>query len=379
VPQPVPQNDLQARYAALRDRIDPAIARVTSSGSYVLGPEVDGFERRFARYLGASFGIGVGSGTDAVEIALRACGIGAGDVVLTVANSAAGTVVGIERAGARVALVDVDGDTYTMCPESLRTVIHSHNDRPGVRLSAVVPVHLYGQPADMVSIAAIAREHGLVIVEDCAQAHGASVRDRRVGTWGSAAAFSFYPTKNLGALGDGGMVVTSDSKVAQAAREIRQYGWQERHISARTGINSRLDELQAAILDACLDTLDDDNQRRRSIAKRYHAALSATELVLPRLLGDSHHVYHQFVVRSRRRDALRQFLQQHGIATAVHYPVPIHRQPAYAGRLLIDDQLAVTQQAAGEIVSLPMYPQMPDDHIDAVTRALAAWQRQATP
>lgn len=374
----MPQNDLQARYMALRDRIDPAIARVASSGFYVLGPEVERFERRFAHYLGATFGIGVGSGTDAVEVALRACGIGAGDVVLTVGHSAVGTVVGIERTGARVALVDVDRETYTMCPESLRDAIRSHTGRSRERFSAIVPVHLYGQPADMVSIEAIASEHGLVIVEDCAQAHGASLQNRRVGTWGSAGAFSFYPTKNLGALGDAGMVVTSDPKVARRAREIRQYGWQQRHISLSLGINSRLDELQAAILDACLDTLDDDNQKRRFIAQTYDTALSATQLALPKVRDGRHHVYHQYVVRSRRRDALREFLQRRGVASAVHYPVPIHRQPAYAGRLFHDDQLVTTEQLAQQIVSLPMYPQMPDEHIDMVIRTLLEWHRQAT-
>lgn len=375
MPRTVPQNDLRARYAALRNRIDSAIARVASSGSYVLGPEVERFERHFARYLGASFGIGVGSGTDAVEVALRACGIGAGDVVLTVSHSAVGTVVGIERAGARVALVDVDRDDYTMCPDALRAAIRGYRARPGERLSAVVPVHLYGQPADMVAIGAIAREHGLVVVEDCAQAHGAMVQDRRVGTWGSAAAFSFYPTKNLGALGDGGMVVTSDSDIAQAAREIRQYGWRERHNSVRNGMNSRLDELQAAVLDACLETLDADNERRRNIAERYSSGLAATRLVLPKPRNGSHHVYHQYVVRDRRRDALRRYLQQHGIGTAIHYPVPIHRQPAYADRLLNHDRLPVTEQVAGEIASLPMYPQMPDGDIDAVIGALVQWHR----
>jgi len=377
VAEPIPQNDLQAGYRAHRHLIDVAMARVAASGWYILGREVAEFEQRFAAYLGAAAGIGVASGTDAVEVALRACGVGAGDVVFTVPHTAAGTIVGIERAGAQVVLVDVDRDTYTICPRQLAAAIRSHRGQAGARPAAIVPVHLYGQLADMPAIGQIARQHGLRIVEDCAQAHGASLEGRKAGTWGDAAAFSFYPTKNLGALGDAGMVVTSDQAVAQSAREIRQYGWRDRHVSCRAGINSRLDELQAAILSARLTELDADNERRRQIAGQYTRALADTGLQLPHARPGGQHVYHQYVVQTGRRDSLRHFLQQRGIGTAIHYPDPIHQQPAYAGRLAGRDELPASQQIAERIVSLPMHPRLTDRQVETVAAAIHAWHRQA--
>lgn len=373
---PIPQVDVLASYRAYQSQIQSAIGQVLDSGWYVLGSEVETFEQRFADYVGVDHGIGVASGTDAVEIALRSCGIGAGDLVLTVSHTAVATVVGIERSGAEVVFVDVENDTFTMSPASLESTIQSINesgDGVGARLAAVVPVHLYGQMADMNSINEISRRHGLRVVEDCAQAHGASLNDRRAGSWGDAAAFSFYPTKNLGGVGDGGMVVTPDRNVAKQASELRQYGWSQKFISSQVGVNSRLDELQAAILSAKLGGLDEDNGRRISIADRYNLALARTEIELPDIRNSSQHVFHQYVVRSSDRDDLRQHLKQSGIATAMHYPVPVHRQRAYADRCRGGDQLPHTDALSSRILSLPMYPQLTDQQVARICSSLESW------
>jgi len=316
-----------AGYREQKAQIDTAIARVLDSGQYILGKEVEDFETAFAAYVGVKAGIGVASGTDAIEIALRSCAVGPGDIVFTVSHTAVGTAVGIERTGARLALVDVDRDTYTMSPESLERAIRSVRDTGVGRPAAVVPVHLYGQMADMPEILQIASRYELVVVEDCAQAHGASLGERKAGAWGKAATFSFYPTKNLAAFGDGGLVVTSDMAVAALARELREYGWRERYVSNSVGINSRLDEVQAAILIARLNMLDKDNRERRRVARAYDEALVDTSLVLPGVRPQSNHVYHQYVVREEDRDGLRLYLEDRNIFTAIHYPEPIHRQP----------------------------------------------------
>ena len=360
----IPQTDPCAGYLAQRAGVDAAIARVLEGGLYILGREVESFEAVFAAFVGVAHAIGVGSGTDAIELALRACGIGRGDLVFTVSHTAVATVAAIECAGATAVLIDVEPGTYTMAPGELSRVLQTP---PPGRPAAVLPVHLYGQPADLSAISDIARRHGLRLIEDCAQSHGAQWRGRQTGSVGDIACFSFYPTKNLGALGDGGMVVTSDLSLATAAREIREYGWRERYISARVGINSRLDPIQAAILGVKIERLLADNSRRQAIADRYDAGLSGLPLVLPVRRPETTHVFHQYVVRLDERDRLRDWLRAAGIGSGIHYPAPVHCQPAYTGRLTTGPSgLGVTERAAPQILSLPMYPQLSDDAVERV-------------
>jgi dTDP-4-amino-4,6-dideoxygalactose transaminase len=360
----IPQTDPRAGYLAQRIAIDAAIARVLDGGVYVLGREVEVFEAAFADFVGVAHAIGVASGTDAIEIALRACGIGSGDLVFSVSHTAVATIAAIERAGATPVLVDVEPGTYTMAPgELLRALQSPLAGRP----AAVLPVHIYGQPAELSALTEIARIHGLRLIEDCAQSHGALYRGRAVGTFGDIACFSFYPTKNLGALGDGGMVVTNDPALAAALREIREYGWRERYVSARAGINSRLDPIQAAILGVKLRSLEADNARRQVAADRYDKGLTGLPLALPASRPQATHVFHQYVIRLAERDALRAALQAAGIGSGIHYPVPVHQQPAYSGRLACGPSgLGVTERAAPQILSLPIYPQISDEAVDRV-------------
>ena len=355
--------DLKAAYRRLQTEIDAATARVMSSGWYILGPEVAAFESEFAAYLGVEQAVGVASGTDAVLLALRALGIGPGDEVITVAHTAVATVAAIELAGATPRLVDIDAATYTLDPAQLAAAITS-------RTRAVVPVHLYGAPADMDAVLAVAHAHGLLIVEDCAQAHGARYRGRMVGALGDAAAFSFYPTKNLGALGDGGAVATNRPEVAERLRLLRQYGWRERYVSDVTGYNSRLDELQAAILRVRLRHLDAENTARRRLAARYDAALAGLPITLPTARADDRAVYHLYVIRTAARDALAAHLRARGIGTGVHYPVPVHRQPAYAHLGCDPGSLPATEAAAAEVLSLPMYPDLLPTAVDTIAAAI---------
>lgn len=374
--------DPGANYLAHKVEIDEAVRRVLDGGRYVLGPEVAAFEREFARYLGARHAVGVASGTDALHVALRACGVGAGDAVLTVSHTAVATVAAVEMAGAAPVLVDIDPASYTMDPglleEAVKGLAGGQRSAAAGRLKAVVPVHLYGHPADMSAVMDIAGRHDLRVIEDCAQSHGAAIRGRKTGTWGHAAAFSFYPTKNLGALGDGGAVVTSDPEVAARARRLREYGWRERHVSELVGLNTRLDELQAAVLRVKLKHLDGENARRREIAHAYGAALSATALAMPESADAVEHVYHQYVLRSRRRDELRVFLKQNSIGTLIHYPLPVHLQPAYRGRVAVHGApLERTEDACREILSLPMHPQMTDEQSRRVCRLVADWDTRS--
>ena len=359
--------DPRAAYQAAADEILAAIRRVLESGHYILGPEVEAFERGFAKYLGAAHVVGVASGTDALELALRAAGIKAGDRVVTVANTATATVAAIELAGAKAVFVDIDPHSMTMDPDALEAcLVRSGEAKP----SAVVPVHLYGHPADLPRIGAIAQTHGMAVIEDCAQAHGATIRGRRVGTFGQAAAFSFYPTKNLGAIGDGGAVATNDARLADQVRLLRQYGWRQRYVSESPGKNSRLDELQAAILRVKLARLDADNQRRKTLAGEYLRRLAGAKLELPTVAPDCESVWHQFVVRTPAREALRSHLAGAGIQTAVLYPVPIHRQPAYRDDKL---DLPVTERTCRELLCLPMHPGLGPADVELVCRQILSW------
>ena len=360
-----------ANYVAHRDEIDQAVRRALDSGMYILGQEVAKFEEEFAHYLGAQHAIGVGSGTDALHIALRACGVGPGDTVLTVSHTAVATVATVELAGAQAVLTDIEPATATIDTNRLEDVIKA---QPTRRIKAIIPVHLYGHPADMPAIMSIAEQYGLTVIEDCAQSHGAVLDDRKTGIWGHVAAFSFYPTKNLGALGDGGAVVTSDRKLADRIRGLREYGWRERYVSDFPGMNTRLDELQAAVLRVKLQYLDKENVRRRELARLYDAALAGTPVMIPSSRTGASHAYHQYVVRSDRRDDLRSFLKANGVGTLIHYPVPVHLQPAYQGRVLPDGAgLPETETICRRILSLPMHPQLTDAEVKEVGNLIARW------
>ncbi len=358
---PILQTSPLAAYTAQSGEIDAAIARVLGGGRYLLGPETAAFEQEWAAYVGVAHAVTAASGTDALHLALRACGIGPGDEVLTVSHTAVATVSAIDLCGAQPVLVDIDPATHTLHSAALEGALTG-------RTRAVVLVHLYGTPADVEPVLAFCRAHGLRLIEDCAQSHGALSHGRRVGSIGDAAAFSFYPTKNLGALGDGGAVVTNDDTLAATLRSLRQYGWrQQRYVSEEAGWNGRIDELQAAVLRVKLPALDADNDRRRALAARYQAALAGTAgLRLPAEPADTRGVVHQYVVRCAERDRLAAFLHEAGIGTLVHYPVPIHRQPAYAARGLARTPLPETDRAAAEVLSLPMYPQLPPEAADTV-------------
>ena len=361
---PIPQTDPRAGYFERKAAIDAAIARVLASGQYIMGREVEAFEAAFAAWLGIGHAVGTGSGTDALELALRACGIGPGDLVFTVSHTAVATAAAVERAGAVPVLVDIEPGGFTLDPASLDAALR---DPPPGRPAAILPVHLYGEPADLAPILELARRHDLRLIEDCAQSHGAAYRGRPTGSIGDIACFSFYPTKNLGALGDAGMTVTDDPALSVALRELREYGWRERYVSARPGINTRLAPLQAAILGAGLPHLDDDNARRQRIAARYDQGLATLPLALPRRRADCTHVFHQYVIRSAERDRLREHLRAAQIGTGIHYPVPVHLQPAYLGRLgEFPAGLPQTTLAMREILSLPIYPQLAADASDRV-------------
>ena len=357
-------NDLRPLHRLLANEVNAAVQRVLTSGRYILGPELEAFEAAFAAYLGTAHAVGVATGTDAVELALRVAGIGPGDEVITVSHTAVATVCAIERAGATPVLVDIDATTYTMDPATVEAAISS-------RTAALVPVHLYGQPADLHALGDIAARHRLLVVEDCAQAHGARYAGRRVGTFGHLAAFSFYPTKNLGAYGDGGAVVTSDSQFAERLRRVRTYGQSGRESIRERGMNSRLDELQAAILATKLPYLDEHNAVRRRLAQLYWEGLSALHgVTAPTERSGATHVYHLYVMRCQGRDRLRVHLEQRGVGTLIHYPVPVHLHPAYEHLRRRVGKLPVTESLMPEIVSLPLYIGLSATDVASVVRAV---------
>ena len=370
------QSDPKANYLAHQHEIDEAIHQTLESGRYILGKQLSEFEREFANYLGVKHCAGVANGTDALHLALRALGIGCGDSVITVSHTAVATVAAIEMTGALPLLVDIDPATFTISPNAVEDAIKFHRDQ--LRIRAIIPVHLYGHPADMESLCDIARRYDLKILEDCAQAHGAlitidnSSSGSKVGTFGDAAGFSFYPTKNLGALGDGGAIVTNDAEVAERVLLLREYGWRERYVSEVQGFNSRLDELQAAILRVKLKYLDQENARRREIARIYDEQLKPAALRTPVCASGVESVYHQYVARCENRDDLRRHLQDQEVGTLIHYPVPVHLQPAYQNRVTVHrGGLAITELAARQVLSLPMHPQLSDDQVDRVCIAIA--------
>jgi dTDP-4-amino-4,6-dideoxygalactose transaminase len=353
----IPVFDVGRQLAAIRGEIEAAIEAVLDSGWFILGERVAAFERQFAEYLGVPEAVGVGNGTEAIQIGLQALGVGPGDEVITVANAGVPPVAAVEATGARVVLVDIDPASHNLDPLQAERAITP-------RTKALLVVHLYGAPADLDGLQEVARRHGVKLMEDCAQAHGATWRGRRVGSIGDAAAFSFYPTKNLGALGDGGAVVATDPSVTERARLLRAYGWRQQYTSEIRGANSRLDELQAAVLSVKLAHLEAWNAARRSLAARYDAGLRGVEP--PRALPQAHHVYHLYVVRAPRRDQLRAHLAERGVGSGIHYALPSHLQPAYADLGLGPGSLPHTERAAREVLSLPLYPELEEAEVERV-------------
>lgn len=367
----IPVANPKAQYTAHIDEINEAVRQVLDSGWYVLGEQVECFEADFAAFHGLDHCIGVANGTEAISIALRSVGVRPGDEVVTASHSAVATAAAIEIIGAKPVFADIDPITRCIDPASFEQLIWK-------RTRAVVPVHIYGQPADMTRIMDIARKHDVKVVEDCAQAHAAEIDGQRVGTFADAAAFSFYPTKNLGAIGDGGAVITNSSQIAEDVRADREYGWRERFISSSPGYNTRLDEIQAAILNVKLRYLEHDNARRRAIAERYDSAADGKTVCAPARTNGTLHAMHLYVVECDDRDSLGQALKSEGIGTGVHYPAAIHQQPAYAGRVRGCDRLQNTEALYKRILSLPMYPELTDEQVDRVCATMAKWTRTRT-
>jgi dTDP-4-amino-4,6-dideoxygalactose transaminase len=352
-----------AQFQSYKDEIEAAVLKVMRSNRYVLGAEVDALESEFANYIGTKSAIGVANGTDALELAIRALDIGLGDEVITVSHTAVATVAAIEAAGAIPVLVDVDPDFFTLNPDQLQEVL-----TPKTR--AVIAVHIYGQAADLDAIGKFCSENDLSLIEDASQAHGAKWKGKRVGSIGHIGCFSCYPTKNLGAIGDAGLVTTSDEKLAHKVRMLREYGWRERYVSDLVGRNSRLDELQAAILRIKLCHLDADNGKRQQLAAQYTKLLAGQSILHPAIREHAEHVFHLYVVRTGNRQDLIDHLKSLDIHAGVHYPMPVHLQPAYKGRIRTAQDMSATERLAAEVLSLPMYPELSSDEVAQVIKAV---------
>ncbi len=353
-----------SQYRAHEADIRAAVTRVLEGGAYILGPEVEAFERAFAAYCGAAHAVGVANGTDALRLALMALDIGPGDEVITVSHTAVATAAAILATGATSVLVDVDPVYYTIDPAMIEAAVTP-------RTRAIIPVHLYGQAAEVDAIQEIARRWSLSVVEDCAQASGGWYRGKRLGNIGDIGCFSFYPTKNLGAIGDGGMIVTSNALLAERIRRLRQYGWDEARTTHETGLNSRLDAIQAAILAAKLPHLDSKNLRRAAIARRYAQGLAGLPIALPAARPDTTHVYHLYVAACHERDALIAHLAKRGIGCGIHYPLAVHQQRGYAEHVKAPEGgLPVTERFISRILSLPIYPELTDAEAGKVITAV---------
>jgi len=361
----IPFGDLKRQYISIKDEIDEAIRKVLNRGSFILGENVESFEREFSNFCGAKFGIGVGSGTEALHLSLVSCGVQAGDEVITVANTAVPTVSAISFANATPVFVDIDPESYNINPSKIEEKISK-------KTKVILPVHLYGQPADMDSILEVAKRHKLKVIEDACHAHGAEYKGRTVGTLGNIGCFSFYPTKNLSAYGDGGMVVTNDEEIAIRLKMLRNYGEERRYHNPIKGFNSRLDEIQAAILRVKLKYLSKWNERRRKIAESYNNLLKT--VIKPKEMDYTRHIYHLYVVRSTKRDQLQMYLQEEGIGTLIHYPVPIHLQPAYRDLGFKKGSLPITEKYANEILSLPIFPELTDEEIKYISNTVNSFQ-----
>jgi dTDP-4-amino-4,6-dideoxygalactose transaminase len=362
-PDLFPQYPL-ADYLAHREEIDAALKGALHSGHYILGGEVNAFEGEFASWIGSQSCIGVANGTDAIEVLLRALEIGPGDKVVVPSHTAVASASAVVRAGAEPVFADIDPATFTLCPKSLAVLLKSPMGR-GVK--AVLAVHIYGHPVAWDELKAVTDEHQIVLLEDCAQSHGAIYQGRKVGSLGLAAAFSFYPTKNLGAIGDAGAITTSDASLAEKIRVVRQYGWRQRYISSMQGVNSRLDELQAAILRVKLRSLGGQIARRRELAAMYAEGLRDSLLAtVPEVMPGCDHAYHLYVIRSTVRDALMKHLTEHGVPAALHYPAAIHQQLGYTRQTEQSPALPQTENAVREILTLPLHPYLTTEAVHAV-------------
>jgi dTDP-4-amino-4,6-dideoxygalactose transaminase len=359
----IPLVDLKAQYRAIRGEIDAAIQRVVSNTSFILGKEVDDFEKAFAAYSGVREAVGVASGTAALHLALVAHGIGPGDEVITTAHTFIATAEPISMTGAKPVFVDIDPRTYNLDPQRVEEAITP-------RTRAIIAVHLYGNPAPLDPLMEIAKRRGLWLIEDAAQAHGAEYRGRRVGSIGHLACFSFYPGKNLGAYGDAGAVTGNDSQLLAKVRRLRDHGRTSKYEHEDLGFGERLDALQAAILGAKLPHLEQWTEQRRAHARTYDELLNGLDLVLPYAEPGSRHVYHLYIVRTARRDPLLEHLRSRGVGAGIHYPVPLHRQPAYLKEGYGEVSLPVTERAAREVLSLPMFPELTRDQIETVAGAI---------
>jgi dTDP-4-amino-4,6-dideoxygalactose transaminase len=361
--------DLVAQYATIETEVNEAIARVLHKTDFILGEDVRHFEEEFAAYCQAQYAVGLDSGTSALELALRAFNIGTGDEVITAANTFIATALAISYTGATVVLVDIDPGTYTLDPGKLEAAITE-------RTKAIIPVHLYGQPADMEPILEVARRHNLVVIEDACQAHGAMYKHRRTGSLGDAAAFSFYPGKNLGAYGDGGAVVTDNEEVYRAVMMLRNYGQTQKYHHAIQGFNRRLDTLQAAILCVKLKYLDTWNAARNRHAQMYTKLLANSSVVTPVTAHYAAHVWHLYVIRTQTRDSLRTYLAEQGITAIMHYPIPIHLQPAYRNLGYKPGDFPITEHYAHEILSLPMFAELSPEAIEYVVTNIETFLSQ---
>ncbi|MDQ3649015.1 MAG: DegT/DnrJ/EryC1/StrS family aminotransferase [Acidobacteriota bacterium] len=363
----VPFVDLQIQYRQIKSEIDGAIGRVLDSSAFVLGREVEAFEAAFAEYVGAKFCVGLNSGTAAIQLAMTACGVGAGDEVIVPANSFFATAEGVSTAGAKPVFVDADPVSYAIDAAKIEAAITT-------RTRAIMPVHLYGQAADLDSVFEIAARHDLLVIEDAAQAHGSLYKGRRVGAVGAAGCFSFYPGKNLGAYGEGGAVLTDDAEVARRVRLLRDHGSEQKYRHDVVGYNFRLEGIQGAVLGVKLKHLDRWNDLRRAHAARYAELLGEVAesgaLMLPREMPYAHHIYHLYVVQVDGRDALQQALSAAGVQTGIHYPVPIHLQPAYATHGHSAGDFPETERQAGRVLSLPMFPELTDAQISYVAEQI---------
>lgn len=368
----VPFLDLSAQYEAIASEIDAAIAKVLLRGDFILGRDVHEFEEEFAAYCEVRHAVGVDSGTSALELALRAFEIGPGDEVITAANSFVASALAVSHTGATPVLADADPHTCTIDVAAVERAITP-------RTKAIIPVHLYGQPADMDPILSLGERHGLVVIEDACQAHGARYKGRRVGSLGHAAAFSFYPGKNLGAYGDGGMVVTDEASVASRLEMLRNYGQKQKYHHLTMGFNRRLDTLQAAILRVKLKYLDEWNDARRRHAALYNRMLRQGGVKTPVTPSYAEPVWHLYVICTERRNELREHLDSSGISTGIHYPVPIHLQPAYQHLGYKRGDFPVTEQQAWGVLSLPMYAELKPEHVAAVCKAVREFYAAATP
>jgi len=366
---PISFVDLGAQYATIEEEISVAINRVLKKGDFILGEDVRLFEEEFAAFCTARYAVGVDSGTSAIELALRAYDIGAGDEVITAANTFIATALAISYTGAKVVLVDADPHTFNIDVHQIEAAITS-------RTRAIIPVHLYGQPADMDPILEIARRHNLIVIEDACQAHGALYKGKRTGTIGDAAAFSFYPGKNLGAYGDGGMVVTNDEAIYRKLNLLRNYGQSRKYYHEIQGFNRRLDTLQAAVLRVKLRYLDGWNEARRAHAQQYNDLLQESSVTTPEVPAYATPVWHLYVIRSEKRDGLRTYLAEQGISAIMHYPTPIHLQPAYAELGYRSGDFPVTERFSDQVLSLPMYAELTDEQIAQVVRSVREFDQQ---